>query len=57
MERIEVPNYKNIRTLGEKENYKYLGIEKKKIRKEYLRRTKNFLVIKLRRRNLTKTLE
>ena len=26
MEGIEVPNQERIRTLGEKENYKYLGI-------------------------------
>ena len=48
MEGIEIPNQENIRTLGEKESYKFLGIlevdnikqpeTKEKVRKEYLRR-------------------
>ena len=49
---IELPNPERIKTLGEKENYKYIGIleadtrqaemkkKKKKKRKEYLRRRK-----------------
>ena len=47
---IELPNQNKIRTLAEKENYKYLGIlevdtikqveMKYKIQKEYLRRTR-----------------
>ena len=52
-EGTELPNQERIRTLGEKENYKYLGIVetdtikltemKENIRKEYLRRTRKFL--------------
>ncbi len=50
-ERIELPNQEKIRTLGEKETYKYLGIleadtieqveMKEKIKKEYPRKTRN----------------
>ena len=49
-DRVELPNQDNIRTLGEKETYKYLSIleantvkqveMKEKIQKEYLRRTR-----------------
>ena len=52
IDRIELLNQDKIRTLGEKETYKYLGIleadtikqveMKGKIQKEYLRRTKNY---------------
>ena len=48
-DRMELPNQNKIRTFGEKETYKYLGIleadtikqveMKEKIRKEYFRRT------------------
>ena len=48
---MELPNQEKIRTIGEKETYKYLGIleadtieqvkMKKKIKKEYLRREKS----------------
>ena len=61
---MELPNHDKIRTLEEKEIYKYLGIleadtikqvkMKDKIRKEYLRRTRKLLVIKLSSRNLIK---
>ena len=54
---IEQPNQDKIRTLGEKETYKYLGIlesdtnkqveMKEKIKKEYLRRTRELLETKL----------
>ena len=57
-------NYDKIRTLEENETYKYLGIleadtikqveMKDKIRKEYLRRTRNLLETKLSSRNLIK---
>ena len=50
---MELPNQDKIRTLGEKEKYKHLGIlkadtikqveMKKKIQKEYLRRTRKLL--------------
>ena len=50
---MELPNHDKIRTLAEKENYKYLGIleadaikqveMKDIIQKEYLRRTKKTL--------------
>ena len=63
-DRIELPNHDKIRTLGENETYKYLGIleadtikqvqMKDKIRKEYLRRTRKLLETKLSRRNLIK---
>ena len=61
---IELPNQDKIRTLAEKETYKYLGIleadtikqveMKKKIQKECLRRTRKLLETKLLRRNLIK---
>ena len=61
---MELPNQNKIRTLGEKETYKYLGILeadtikhakiKDKIQKEYLRRTRKLLERKLSRQNLIK---
>ena len=61
---IELPNQDKIRTLAEKETYKYLGIieadtikqveMKNKIQKEYLRRTRKLLETKLNSRNLIK---
>ena len=61
---MELPNQDKIRTLGEKETYKYLGIleadtikqkeMKEKIKKEYLRRTRKLLEIKQYSRNLIK---
>ena len=61
---IELLNQDKIRTLGEKETYKYLGIleadtikqveMKEKIQKEYLRRTRKLLETKLSSRNLIK---
>ena len=61
---MERPNQDKIRTLGENETYKYLGIlmvdtikqveMKDKIQKEYLRRTRKLLETKLSRRNLIK---
>ena len=61
---MELPNHDKIRTPGENEAYKYLGIlevdtikqvqMKDKIRKEYLRRTRKLLVTKLSSRNLIK---
>ena len=63
-ERTELPNQEKIRTLREKETYKYLGILeadtikqveiKEKIKKEYLRGTRKLLETKLYCRNLTK---
>ena len=63
-DRMELPNHDKIRTLGENETYKYLGIleavtikqvkMKDKIRKEYLRRTSKLLDTKLPSRNLIK---
>ena len=60
----ELPNQDKIRTLGENETYKYLGIleadtikqvkMKGKIQKEYLRRTRKLLEKKLSCRNLIK---
>ena len=59
-EGMELPNQNKIRTLREKETYKYLGIlesdtikqmEKEKIKKEYPRRTKKPLETKLSCRN------
>ncbi len=54
---MELPNHDKIRTLGENETYKYLGIleadttkqvkMKDKIRKEYLRKTRKLLETKL----------
>ena len=61
---MELLNQVKIRTLGEKETYKYLGIFepdtikqveiKEKIKKEYLRRTRKLLETKLSSRNLIK---
>ena len=61
---IELANQERIRTLEEKETYKYLGIleadtikqvqMKDTIRKEYLRRTRRLLEIKLSSRHLIK---
>ena len=61
---MELPNQEKIRTLGEKETYKYLDILeadtikqveiKDTIQKEYLRRTRKLLEIKLSSRNLIK---
>ena len=61
MDGMELPNQDKIRTLGEKGTYKYLGILeaynilkveiKRKVKKDYLRRTKNVLEKKLYRRN------
>ena len=61
---IELPNQDKIKTLWEKETYKYLGIleantikqgqMKNKIKKEYLRRTRKLFETKLSRRNLIK---
>ena len=61
---MELPNHDKIRTVGESETYKYLGIleadtikqvkMKDKIRKEYLRRTRKLLETKLSSRNLIK---
>ena len=61
---IELPNQDKIRTLREKETYKYLGIleadtikqveMKDKIQKEYLKRTRKLLETKLFNRNLIK---
>ena len=64
IDRMELPNHHKIKTLGENEPYKYLGIleadtikqlqMKDKIRKEYLRRTRKLLETKLSNRNLIK---
>ena len=61
---MELPNQDKIRTLKEKETYKYLGIleadtikqvkMKDKIQKEYLRKTRKLLGTKLSCRNLIK---
>ena len=61
---VELPNHDEIRTLGENETYKYLGILeaetikqveiKDKIRKDYLRRTRKLLETKLSSRHLIK---
>ena len=63
---MDLPNQDKIRTLGEKETYKYLGIleadtikqveMKDKIQKEYLRRTRKLLETKLFCRNPIKGL-
>ena len=63
-EGIELPNQDKIRTLGENDAYKYLGIlkadtikqveMKDKIQKEYLRKTRKLLETKLNSRNLIK---
>ena len=61
---MELPNQDKIRTLGENETNKYLGIleadtvkqvqMKDKIQKEYVRRTRKLLGTKLSSRNLIK---
>ena len=61
---IKLPNQDKIRTLGENDAYKYLGIleaetikqvqMKDKIRKEYLRRTRKLIETELSCRNLIK---
>ena len=61
---MELPNQDKIRTFGEKETYKYLGIleadtieqmeMKEKIKKEYLRKTRKLIETKLSCRNLIK---
>ena len=58
---MELPNHDKIRTLGENETYKYLGIleadtikqveMKDKIQEEYLRRTRKVIKTKLSSRN------
>ena len=63
-DRMELPNQEEIRTLAEKETYKYFGIldadtikqveMKDKIQKEYFRRTWKLLETKLSCRNLIK---
>ena len=63
-DRMELPNQNKIRTLREKETYKYLGIleadtikqveMKEKIKKEYSWRTRKLLETKLCSRNLIK---
>ena len=64
-EGIELPKQERIRSLREKENHEYLGILEadsirqvkmkfKKMRKEYLRRTRTLSETKLCRRNLIK---
>ena len=64
MDGMELPNQDKIRTLGEKETYKYLDIlvadtikqveMKEKIKKEYLRRNRKLLKTKLCSTNLIK---
>ena len=65
MEGTELLNEEKFRAFGEKETYKYLGIleadtikqvemEEKKIKKEYLRKTRKLLETKLYSRNLIK---
>ena len=61
---MELPNQDKIRTLGEKETYKYLGIleadtikqveMKEKITREYLRKIRKLRETKLSSRNLIK---
>ena len=61
---MEQPNQEEIRTLGEKETYKYMGIleadtikqqeMKENIKKEYFRGTRKLLETKLYCRNLIK---
>ena len=63
-EGIELPNQENIKTLGENESYKYLGIleadmikqrgMKDKVKKENLKRTRKLLETQLYSRNLIK---
>ena len=65
-EGMELPSPDKIKTLGEKEAYKYLGIleantikqveVKDKTMKEYPRRTRKILQIKLSSRNLIKVI-
>ena len=62
-EGIELANQEKIRTLGEKERYKYLGISeadsvkqiemKEKLKNEYLRWTRKLRDTKLYSRNLS----
>ena len=64
---MELPNQDKIRTLGEKETYKYLGIleadtikqveMKENTKKEYLKRTRKLLETKLYCRNLIKGMD
>ena len=64
MDGMELPNQDKIRTLEEKETYKYLAIleadtikkveMKEKIKKEYLWRIRKLLETKLYNRNLVK---
>ena len=66
MEGIELPNQEKIRTLGEKETYKYLGIlgadtirhkeMKEKIKKEYLCRSRKLHETKQYNRNRIKAM-
>ena len=63
-DRMELPNQDKLRTLGENETYKYLDIldantikqveMKDNIKKEYCRRTRKLMEIKLNSRNLIK---
>ena len=63
-EGMELPNQERIKTLGEKETFKYLGIleadgtkqveMKEKNKNEYFRRTRKLLENKLSSRNLIK---
>ena len=60
---MEQPNQEKIKTLGEKETYKYLDIlevntikqvkMKEKIKRKYLERTRKLLETKLCRKNLS----
>ena len=57
---IKLANQENIKTLGEKENYKYLGIlgaEGEKVRKVYLRRKWKLLETIFCRRILIKEMD
>ena len=66
-EGVELPNQVIIRTIGEKEIYKYLWIldvdiikqvaMKEKIKKEYIRRIRTFLETKLYCRNHVKRIK
>ena len=62
-EEIKLANEENIRTVGAKENYKYLAIlknttkqteKKEKVWNKYIRRIRKFIKTKLYRRNLIK---
>ena len=66
-EGIELPNQEKIRMLGEKKTYKYLEIleadtikqvemKEKKIKKDYLMRTRKLLETKIYSRNLIKVI-